>query len=76
MTSYIPKTMNTTKGEHYYGVRCPKTGLILAIDDDPSQGRDRYAHPHDEVEATCHHCQSVHVFPGSAIFCFVSDGSE
>jgi hypothetical protein len=76
MTSYIPKTMNTTKGEHYYGVRCAKTRLLLAIDDDPSQGRDCYAEPHNEVEASCHHCQSVHLFPGSTIFYFVADGSE
>lgn len=65
MTQYVPKLQETEKGKYYYCVTCPNTENVLVIDEDPSEGARRF--PHAEVLASCHHCQSTHLFDGSEV---------
>lgn len=74
MTKYRAKLVDVAKGEYYFGVKCPTTGKVLAIDEDPSRGRATYALAN--VFVSCHLCQSAHLLPGSAVFSFQADGTE
>ena len=68
------KVIDVVKGNHYFAVRCPTTGKVLAIDVDTSHGWATYILP--DVVANCPDCQKAHQFPGSAVFSFQADGSE
>jgi hypothetical protein len=61
------------KGNHYFAVKCPKTGKVLAIEEDRSGGWATYM-PAD-VSADCHHCRGTHRLPGSSVFSFQADRS-
>ena len=71
---YTPNVIDTVRGEYYFGLKCPNTGRMLAIEDDDSRGQVPFGA--SDVIATCHHCQSGHTIPGSAVFSFKADGSE
>jgi len=61
MPAYEPE-----KGEHYYAALCPKTGGLLAIEEDPSHGQRPYSGI--QLLITCHHCQIGHQFDRHEIF--------
>ena len=50
--------IDLVKGSHYFAIKCPKTGKVLAIERDTSDGWATFTKP--EVTADCHHCQSTH----------------
>jgi hypothetical protein len=71
--TYIPGVVQTKLGHWYFGAICPKTGEVLAIGVDESGGKKQF--PPGRHPASCHHCQTVHRFPGSDIFSFRAEES-
>jgi hypothetical protein len=57
------------RGSHYFAIKCPTTGQVLAIADDHSDGWTTYVSP--TSSQNCHHCQGTHRLPGSSVFSFL-----
>ncbi len=74
MTWYVPKVQETQKGKYYYGVICPNAGHLLVIEEDPSEGGNRY--PAAEVLVSCHLCQRNHLFDVSEVKSRRATGDE
>ena len=74
MSFYVPKIQETEKGKYYYSVTCQKTGNVLVIEEDPSEGAKRY--PLGEVFVSCHHCQTNHLYDSSEVKSLLATGEE
>ena len=74
MSQYVPKLQKTERGKYYYAVKCPTTGNLLVIEEDPSEGSKRY--PPNEVFVSCHHCQTTHLYDSSEVKSLRATGEE
>jgi hypothetical protein len=71
---YVPKVLETQKGEFYYAATCPATGNILFIAPDPSGGRNPVSRGWHVIP--CHHCQGTHQFADRQVFSLIATGEE